>query len=320
MLVLRPGLSSNMCEVSTIIDDEVQNIVFFLPSETEVLQGLLLSTDVQLVEFHHFVGHNREIFGLIENLGVPYDVFIHDYSWICPRITLTAENHRYCGEPKVEECEKCVRRNGTKIDEMISPRQLRERSTAVFEGARSIIVPSADVSRRMRNQMAIDCVIQPWEELETLQCSQVRVVKGPKRRICIVGAIGFEKGYYIILELAWIIKKFHLPMEIIIVGFTCDDQPLLATGCVTITGRYEEERILDLVREQDADIGFFPSLWPETWSYTLSHMLNAGLFVVAYDIGTPSERIKSHERGIVIPLHLPLDRLVALLLTHPVGG
>ena len=89
------------------------------------------------------------------------------------------------------------------------------------------------------------------------------------------------------------------------VGFTCDDKRLLDTGTVYITGGYDEAEAVELLRAQRAEVGFLPALWPETWSYTLSQMWQAGLDVVAFDLGAPAERIRETGRGSLLPLGLP---------------
>ena len=55
--------------------------------------------------------------GFVQKLaaGVPYDVVIHDYAWICPRVTLIDASGRYCGEPAVAVCEACLKRNGSEL-------------------------------------------------------------------------------------------------------------------------------------------------------------------------------------------------------------
>ena len=44
----------------------------------------------------------------VRRVRAPYDVYVHDYAWFCPRITLTAEGDRYCGEPGGAPCAACV--------------------------------------------------------------------------------------------------------------------------------------------------------------------------------------------------------------------
>ena len=104
----------------------------------------------------------------------------------------------------------------------------------------------------------------------------------PARRV--VGAIGIEKGYEYLLACARHVAAQRLALEFVVVGHTCDDKRLLDTGAVQITGNYEEAEAVELIRAQQAELGFLPALWPETWSYTLSQMWQAGLEVVAFDL------------------------------------
>ena len=64
---------------------------------------------------------------------------------------------------------------------------------------------------------------------------------------------------------------------------------------------------MGLIEAQQADLGFLPTIVPETWCYTLSEMLKAGLHVVAFDIGAQAERIRVGWRGIVLPAKLSVD-------------
>ena len=88
------------------------------------------------------------------------------------------------------------------------------------------------------------------------------------------------------------------------------------TGNVEITGRYEEHEAVPLIRKQRAQLAWLPAVWPETWSYTLTQAWQAGLNVLAFDIGTPAERIRRTERGWLCPLGLSPqavnDRILAL--------
>jgi hypothetical protein len=60
-------------------------------------------------------------------------------------------------------------------------------------------------------------------------------------------------------------------------------------------------------------------LWPETWSYTLSQLWQAGLDVVAFDIGAPAERIRAMRRGSLLPLGLPPAAACRALLAYRNG-
>ena len=88
----------------------------------------------------------------------------------------------------------------------------------------------------------------------------------------------------------------------------------------SITGDYDEAEAVELIRAQHAELGFLPALWPETWSYTLSQIWQAGLDVVAFDIGAPAERIRATRRGSLLPLGLPPAAACRALLAYRTGG
>lgn len=89
---------------------------------------------------------------------------------------------------------------------------------------------------------------------------------------------------------------------------------------VHITGGYDEAEAVELIRAQHAGLGFLPALWPETWSYTLTQMWQAGLDVVAFDLGAPADRIRDTRRGNVLPLGLPPAATCRALLAYRPAG
>jgi len=120
----------------------------------------------------------------------------------------------------------------------------------------------------------------------------------------VVGGIGPEKGYDVLLACARDAATRGLPLEFVLVGHTPDDDALLATGRVFVTGPYEAADAVAEIRAQQADLGFLPSLWPETWCFTLGEAWLAGLDVAVFDIGAPAERVRRTGRGWVLPLGL----------------
>jgi len=105
-----------------------------------------------------------------------------------------------------------------------------------------------------------------------------------------------------------------MPLEFVVVGYTCDDKRLLDTGAVRITGRYAESEAAALIEAQRAHLAWLPSVWPETWSYVLTQIWEAGLYVVVHDIGAQAERVRTTGHGMVVPLDPPPGRLLALFL------
>jgi GT2 family glycosyltransferase len=317
-MILRPVKlhGKRGCHITGPEEGSYPNLIFMMPREAPALADFLASCRIELIEIHHFVGHDQSVFKLLTGLDIPYDVVIHDYAWFCPRITLTRKNSTYCGEPDISECTACVADYGQNIDEVISPAALHARSRRLLKKANRIVAPSPDAGRRISRRFGVEVESGVWEDDNgPLALTPVPPLSEGKRRVCLAGAIGYEKGYTMILECARIVAREKLPIEFSIVGFTRDDPPLIDTGCVHITGRYEEKEAVSLIRAQKADFAFLSALWPETWSYVLSQFWEAGLPVLAFDIGAPAERIKRRAGGMVIPLNLPARRLLDTFLS-----
>lgn len=298
----------------------VPNLQYALPNEFPALADLLPRLRLQSVEIQHFLDLDPRIVALVTRLQIPYDVVLHDYAWICPRITLIDGTGKYCGEPALRACNACVRASGSKLGEDISVSALRERSAAWLHAARRVTVPSADTAARFQRYFpgltlhvqahsaapaaaaGPDAVAAAHPAQPTPRTS--RRANPALLRVALIGAIGTHKGYEILLACARDARDRKLPIEFIVIGYTQDDAPLIATGKVFVTGRFSDSEAAHLLRREQPDIAWFPSVWPETWCYALDHALHANLPVVAFDLGAIAERLQNHGRSQCLPMNL----------------
>jgi GT2 family glycosyltransferase len=296
------------CEVGEPGGD-TPNLAFELPFESAPLRRLLAASRPVAAEIHHLLGHDHSVMDLITGLGIPYDVWIHDYAWFCAQISFVTGQGRFCGEPDVAECDQCVARWGRWITDPVSPAHLRRRSTADLAAARSVIVPSQDVARRVaRHAPGVRPRVQPWEPDPPFQPPRMRTdpdVFTPPLKVVVVGAVGVEKGFDVLRACGLDAAARGLPLSFVVVGYSIDDATLLATGRIFVTGRFVAAEADTLIRAQSAHVAFLPSIWPETWCYALSDVWKADLSAVVFDIGTPAERIRQSGRGWLLPLGLP---------------
>ncbi|WP_075595441.1 glycosyltransferase [Novacetimonas hansenii] len=300
-------------EVVPYLADDYPNII--LSRRGPDLRELLLSLNCEKMEIHSYIGAGIKDIHWVSLFGLAYDVYLHDYSWFCPQITLVSHNNLYCGEPEASACETCVMDRGRATSDDTALSLLRELSTDILRRARVVIASCEDVATRYRRHIDVAIVLEQWEAPVTTQ----DIIFRPRhptdiRRVLLIGAIGIEKGYDILLRLARYVASTGLPLRFSIVGFTCDDSRLLETGVVDITGSYAENELTSLIQMQHCDWGFLPAVWPETWSYVLTEFWRHKFPVVTFDIGAPAERIRMAGGGLVIPLHLPVASLANILL------
>jgi GT2 family glycosyltransferase/glycosyltransferase involved in cell wall biosynthesis len=303
--------------VTTVDADAFPNLRFRLPREAPALVSLLAACRPVAVEIHHLLGHDSAIASVLQRLGVAYDVWVHDWQTLCPRLAFVTPEGFYCGEPPASDCDACTSR-GEPPAIAIPAAELRARSAKLLAGARTIEVATDDASRRLRRHFpGVQPRIVPWE---AAQAPPVIAQKpGDRLLVAVVGAIGVEKGYGILLDCARDAAARALNLHFTVIGYTIDDTPLLQTGRVFITGPFAADEAGKLLAGSGATVAFLPSIWPETWCYALSDIWAAGLPAVVFDIGAPAERMRRRNLeqaggGWVLPLNLPAPAINDALL------
>ena len=126
-------------------------------------------------------------------------------------------------------------------------------------------------------------------------------------RIGLLGWIGVHKGAFVLEELARVAFEQKLKVRFVVIGSTRQDHLIQRFGNVDIHGRYKEEDLPALLKASNLDFIFFSAVWPETYSYTLSHCLSAHIYPVSLDIGAVAERLKRLGLGSVLPYELVFD-------------
>lgn len=257
----------------------------------ELLQ-LLRFADIRRVHIHHLAGMDADIQALIQRLGVPFDLTIHDYYPICPQVNLLPLNTgRTCGEPSPAACNACIaNRPAYFASDILGWR--RQHNWLLLEADR-VLCPSRDVRDRLaRHAPAARYVIAPHE---AAPAGQWRVLPRRRRagplRIAVLGTLADHKGAHVVAALAEAAAAKVAKLEIRLIGSTEDNFPTACLPLLQQTGEYQEAELPDLLQRLQPDVVWFPASWPETYSYTLSAALAAELPVVACRIGAFPERL-----------------------------
>jgi GT2 family glycosyltransferase/glycosyltransferase involved in cell wall biosynthesis len=281
--------------------------VYALPSEREALVDDLLKCGIRHVHFHQIMGSARWA-ALPAQLGCAYDVTVHDYSYFCPRIDLIDETRRYCGEPTVEVCERCIAFSQPHPELQGAFREhggvaewLRFH-TALLTGARRVFVPSRDTAARMaRHIPGVDYQVRYHPEPARTVAIR-HPASAAATRVAVIGAIGPNKGYDLLLACARAALRQGLPIQYNLFGYTEDETPLRQLDNVRRLGEYVREDLPRLLAENPCDLALFLSIWPETYCYALSDAYAAGLYPIALGFGALEERITATKVGTLLPL------------------
>ncbi|MDP2000878.1 MAG: glycosyl transferase family 2, partial [Rhodoferax sp.] len=272
---------------------------FALPHEHARLLETLRQLQVGHIHYHHLLGHAPNIADLPGQLGVTHDFTAHDFYSYCPQISLTDHTDRYCTEQGLDQCRQCLQRNPAPSGESIE--SWRARHGRLLSEARFVIAPSADTAQRMQRfaptarvqvvphaTLALHPVQHPKPNPRQLHSSQ-------PLKVVVLGALSKIKGADVLEEVALLAARLDVPIEFHLLGYAYRSLRTQPKARLTVHGGYEEKDLPLLLEWLQPDVVWFPAVWPETYSYTLSASLDSGLPIIAPDIGAFSERLQQRD-------------------------
>ncbi len=308
VLLLTTNKASNLWSLA-FSDNQQLTLRYRMDEDYKELIKDLKELKVWHIHYHHVLQFSSNlIWDLPKDLEVEFDITLHDYYFICPRVNLINEKNRYCFEPNYRGCNKCIRNNGAHKafaanlkDFDWEIRNWRKHSEDLLRAARRVFVPSNDTCKRIRKYLKLDnIVVKPHPEDKIVPSGRGVVDSSDILNIAWLGQIGFHKGYSLLRECAEIASKKKLPLKFIVIGNTYHDEPLEAYDNIEITGIYERDNLGNIIQEKQCSVAALLSVWPETYSYTLSEAWKYGLLPIAYNFGAMAERITAHNAGILI--------------------
>lgn len=278
---------------------EAFTLHFAWPQEQTPLLQVLRQLQVRHVHYHHLLGHAPGIADLAAQLGVGHDFTAHDYYSYCPQISLTDHRARYCGEQGLSQCQQCLQRHPAPAGESIE--SWRTRHARLLGQARYLIAPSADAAVRLQRFVPIANVqVVPHATL----LPQITPVPQPAPhalaptqalKIVVLGALSQIKGADVLEEVAILAARQNRPIEFHLLGYAYRNLRTQPKAHLTVHGSYEDKELPALLQWLQPDAIWFPAVWPETYSYTLSASLDSGLPIISTNLGAFAERLQRRD-------------------------
>ncbi|MCD2167203.1 methyltransferase domain-containing protein [Comamonas koreensis] len=315
-LALTP-LEDNYIRLQWLDAAEGYDEVFHWPTQSEALVALLRELGVSHIHFHHLMGLNLEVMRLPELLGVRYDFTAHDYYAICPQINLMEPTHnpRYAALG-VPQCPQCSGAEPAPTGEYIDAWRMRHR--LFLNQARYVLAPSKDAALRM-HQYFPEAAVRYVTHHDIPDAALLPVPKGQPLahhahlRVFILGGVSLAKGGDVMEAVALAAAQSQAPVELHLLGYPHRRMRTQPHASLTIHGPYDDADLPALMARLQPDVVWFPALWPETYSYTLSACLQAGVPVIAPDIGAFPERLAGRPWTWLRPWSTSADEWLALM-------
>lgn len=318
----REGISVLFFYVS---DDSIKIAPFdkskqvFTPSLTEIniakntkfLGEILEWLAPELIHVHSFATLKWTptvlLMDLLKQYHEGFVVTLHDYDTVCHRHHLVDLEGRYCQRVVLTECRECIKSDNARPD-LPDPDCRRLAYHDLLKKARKVFVPSLDAKQRLLRAFP-DIVFVVREHEEQLIVKKQLQLFQPFSpvRVSLIGAIGPHKGSDIIYSLALDAKTRSLPIKYSIAGYSPIPDKLREAG-VCQSGRYNsDDQAVEALEYQTPHFALFPSIWPETYCYTLSISLALGLPPIVFNLGAQADRVKKAGFGVILDSSLALE-------------
>ncbi|MDH0896638.1 MULTISPECIES: glycosyltransferase [unclassified Pseudomonas] len=280
-LVMRPMAGRRGVSIALDASEWSDRLVFKLPDESKELTAFLRGMGVCRIHVHHALGFHPSVWGCLGDLGVDLDLTLHDYTIIQGSPTLTGRQGGYIGAAAP-----------VGAYEMIDAEQSTVLRALVARSARCF-VPSEDMKRRLQESLpSLVCSYHAHPDREIFGAYPApvapRLSGGEPLRVLCLGALGREKGMEVLRDVALLARGRKLPISFMLLGSA--HMPL--GGGVQLLGKYSDSELAELLERHRPHVVWFPVRCPETWSYTLSAALEAGLPILASAIGALPERLQ----------------------------
>lgn len=180
-------------------------------------------------------------------------------------------------------------------------------TSAFLAGAAARIAPSEYLAALAREHLpGQDVVIVP-NGSPPLAPASPRVpnadyaARALERVAIVLGAIGPHKGARVLEEAAELLEGTRL--GIVVIGYVdAQVDPGWRRPNLYIHGAYDDDQVAALVHAYGGQVALFPNQVPESFSYALSDLWQAGLPAIVPPEGALAERVRRHGAGWLLPV------------------
>ncbi len=241
------------------------------------------------------------------------EILFHDYFPLSPSYTLLDSDGVYRGHvtpPRDDHAHSVRRMSGSKVS-----LEAWQDAWAEFAKRADIIVFSEDSAEQVTAvwpHLKDRISLHPHEMRHTIPSLPVPPSDAPPV-LAILGNIGRQKGAQVVQDLAKARSRDGQGPRLVLIGNI--DPAFSLPETISVHGSYRVDDLENLAKQYAITHWLIPSVWPETFCYTVHEALNTGLPVLAFGLGAQGAAVRRAHNGVEIPFDSQAD-LVETIRSH----
>ena len=274
---------------------------------SDFLGGLAARFGIGLIHLHNISGCREAMLTALAGLRIPYGYTVHDLNFACPTINFLDAGNHYChGVTDETACRACLaaQREFAGIDIAVWRRSHR----ALLDRAAFVIAPSqwsATMLERYFPGRAVAIVRHGSGEgapREDAVRTRVDLPDDGIPTVAVIGAIGPDKGSRRLERMVELTRARGIRLRWVLIGYLDRSRAQTQSEDAVFTqhGPFDSREIGALLDHYRVRLVAYPSVGPETFSFTLSEAWAHARPVIVPPIGALAERVGETGGGWIL--------------------
>lgn len=268
------------------------------------IADILQRYSFELIHVRHIGRHGLSVIPIAKSLQIKVIFSIHDFYTVCPNVKLLDAENRFCGGKCTSDGSDC---NVELWDNRFTPplknnwvyswQKIFQNVLASCDG---LITTSPYAKDLLKSIYKLDDVrfdvIPHARDFKTFHQlgAAFPMLNGEKLKVFVPGHIVPAKGLYLIKEIKEL--DIHDMIQFHFAGTSKED--LSRYGICH--GTYKRDEFDLIVEKIKPHVGGVFSIWPETYSHTLTELWSCGIPVITSSYGATGERLNEHGGGWIL--------------------
>lgn len=289
ILILRNTITADKDYLYSLENPEKGIKVYIQPHQVQELNHNIEAIHVIAVESYMSLYF---ILNWFSSLRVPLEYDLHDYHCVWYE-THFIHNGKFLTK---EDLQKSLLRYGKTVISFSQWHQIWESFFPYVNKINAFSNSSKEIFKEYYPQFADKVVVTP-HALDYINCGKLKKIPSTFN-IGIFGLIyGADKGCDVVHS--FLEFSQNKDYQIYINGDLNEECKVEAEN-IHYMGRYKVSELDKIIMEQGISAVLFPSICPETFSYTVSELIHVGVPLAGFNLGAQAEKIKEYKYGEII--------------------